>query len=61
MNCFVKIHDPANVPAASMAPGTKERELLKAELEFQKKNPIVIPACYLAGLSRIFAFLQTLL
>ena len=38
MNCFVKIHDPANVPAASMAPGTKERELLKAELEFQKKN-----------------------
>ena len=44
MNCFVKIRDPANVPAASMAPGTKERELLKAELEFQKKNPIVIPA-----------------
>ena len=44
MNGFVKIHDPANVPAASMAPGTKERELLKAELERQKKNPIVIPA-----------------
>ncbi len=41
---YVKIHDPENVPACAMAPGMKERELLKKELERQSRNPIVIPA-----------------
>ena len=44
MNGFVKIHDPENVPACAMAPGMKERELLKEELERQKNNPVLIPA-----------------
>lgn len=43
MSGIFRIPMPKNEPVYSYAPGTKERELLKAKLEEMRKNPIEIP------------------
>lgn len=43
-NAYFHIEEPKNEHYLSYAPGTKERELLKKELEKLKKDELVIPA-----------------